>query len=204
MFDDETIYGTAYDWADDSEDLPWHREAVPPLLHAFLGDCSETYRVLDLGSGSGTIGIELADRGHEVVGVDLIEDAIEMGRRRADERGVDIEFFRSDILEWEASQPFDIVVDCGLLHVLSGEQIEEYGPKLREWLADDGDYFLSHFVPRHRFDWRPMGPTRRSADELTELLPDELTLETRACETIYPFFLAGPVARFGHFWFSSG
>lgn len=203
MFDDEAIYETAYEWADGDEDLPWHRESLPPILHAYLGGVSEPKTVLDLGSGTGTMAVALAERGHEVLGIDFMEDAVERGRRRADERGVDVEFVHADILEWDPPGTFEIVLDCGLLHGLAASDIDRYNDRLLEVLADDGDYFLSHFIKRHALDWGLIGPTRRRRESIADLLPDELTLEAYAFETVPTVFKSGPTARYGHFWWTT-
>lgn len=197
------VYQRFYDSADGPEDLPWHRDSLPPLLHAFLANVSEPKSILDLGSGAGLIATALAERGHDVVGVDFVEDAIEASREHAAERGVDVEFVHADVVEWEAPHPFDIVLDYGLYHDLDEADAEQYRDRLySRRLADDGDYFLTHFTRRNLFDWRPIGPHRRSVDEIVETFEDELSFETVTYETISVPIPVGPTARYGHLWFS--
>lgn len=202
MFDDETIYDAAYGWADRDEDLPWHRESLPPLLHVYMGGLDEPRTIVDFGSGTGTMAVELADRGHDVLGVDFMEEAVEMSRRRAAEREVEVEFVHANVLEWEPPRPFDIVLDCGLLHGLAEADIERYNERLLASLADEGDYFLSHFIKRHLLDWWPACPIRRRRASVVDLVPDDLTLETYAYESVPTLFENGPNARYGHFWWS--
>lgn len=201
MFDLETIFRNFYERADRPEDLPWHIEQLPPLLDAYLEGYSERLSILDLGSGSGLFAVEMARRGHDVTGLDFIEDAIEMSRKRADRADLDVEFVHADVLEWESAGSFDVVVDSGLFHGLSEEQIQRYNDRLLQRVTEGGSYFLSHFVKRHPFDWRPIGPYRRSSEALIDCLPDELSLRTDAYKTVYPPFPVGPSARMGHFWF---
>jgi ubiquinone/menaquinone biosynthesis C-methylase UbiE len=61
-------------------------------------------RVLDVPSGPGRHAVELASRGIAVTGLDITEPLLEEGRRRASERGVEVEFVRGDMRElpWEA------------------------------------------------------------------------------------------------------
>jgi ubiquinone/menaquinone biosynthesis C-methylase UbiE len=52
-------------------------------------------RVLDLGCGDGTTAIPLAQRGADVVGIDIAENLVEAGKRRAEEAGLDRLRFQS-------------------------------------------------------------------------------------------------------------
>jgi 23S rRNA (uracil1939-C5)-methyltransferase len=61
-------------------------------------------RVLDLYCGTGTIGLLLADKVKEVVGVELVPDAVEMARSNALENGIEnVTFFEGHVKEFLAS-----------------------------------------------------------------------------------------------------
>lgn len=71
------------------------------------------HRVLDLGSGDGTTVLPAAQRGAEVLGVDIARNLVEAGNRRAREHGVDcLKFQEGDAsnLHMLADQSFDLVV----------------------------------------------------------------------------------------------
>jgi len=71
------------------------------------------HRVLDLGSGDGTTALPAAQRGAEVLGVDIARNLVEAGNRRAREHGVDcLKFQEGDAsnLHMLADQSFDLVV----------------------------------------------------------------------------------------------
>ncbi|MBI4361802.1 MAG: methyltransferase domain-containing protein, partial [Euryarchaeota archaeon] len=57
-------------------------------------------RVVDLGCGSGRNALFLARRGHRVVGVDYVEEALRAARGEARRRRVDrrVRFYRGDLL----------------------------------------------------------------------------------------------------------
>jgi magnesium-protoporphyrin O-methyltransferase len=75
---------------------------LPPDLHG--------QRVLDAGCGTGTMSIELAQRGAEVVAIDLSPTLVDHARERAEEQGVyDIDFRAGDMLD-PALGTFDYVV----------------------------------------------------------------------------------------------
>jgi len=54
-------------------------------------------RALDLGTGSGIWAVELAKRGWNVTGVDLVDKALERADHRAREAGVSVRFLKADV-----------------------------------------------------------------------------------------------------------
>jgi ubiquinone/menaquinone biosynthesis C-methylase UbiE len=77
-------------------------EAVSRLLELEPG-----MRVLDVPCGEGRIGGRLAARGREVVGVDVTERFLELGR----ERHPGVRFVRGDMRELAYEEEFDAVVN---------------------------------------------------------------------------------------------
>lgn len=67
----------------------------------------EKLRILDIGCAQGTLALLLAERGHEVVAVDLREDFLTYAKTRH-ERG-QIEFVCADVLKDEIHGEFDLV-----------------------------------------------------------------------------------------------
>lgn len=73
-------------------------------------------RLLDLYCGAGTLGLTLASRAREVLGVEQIESAVDDARRTAERNGItNAEFVRADVESWvrePAARPqhFDCVV----------------------------------------------------------------------------------------------
>jgi SAM-dependent methyltransferase len=68
-------------------------------------------RALDLACGAGRNAVWLAEQGWTVTAVDFSDVAIENARGLAAERGVEVEWLRADLREWEpAPGAFDLVV----------------------------------------------------------------------------------------------
>ncbi len=76
-------------------------------------DLAPGHRVLDLGCGDGTTALPAAQRGAEVLGVDIARNLVAAGNRRAREHGLDrLEFREGDAcnLSALADRSFDLVV----------------------------------------------------------------------------------------------
>lgn len=74
---------------------------------------TDTFNILDIGTGSGCIAISLAKllRNSEVTAIDISENALEVARRNALSNGVAVDFILSDILSNpHLTKRFDIIV----------------------------------------------------------------------------------------------
>jgi SAM-dependent methyltransferase len=80
------------------------------LAEQVLGllDLRKGARVLDLGCGSATLAVELAERGYDVTGLDLF---IANAHRRARLRNVTLTLIEQDMATLEASESFDAVIN---------------------------------------------------------------------------------------------
>src|SRR5262244_2676117 len=74
---------------------------------------------LDVGCGTGFLALELAARGHHVVGVDFASAMIEEARRKAAARGLSVRFEEADAEQLPfAPRSFDLVVSRHVLWTL--------------------------------------------------------------------------------------
>jgi len=92
-----------------------------------LGDLSGR-RILDVGCGPGRYAVAAAERGAEVVGIDISRAMLEIARERAGQRSVDetCGFVQADFAAYEADREFDVALLMGVL---------EYLPDPRPFLA---------------------------------------------------------------------
>ncbi|HVG22549.1 MAG TPA: methyltransferase domain-containing protein [Thermoanaerobaculia bacterium] len=180
--------------AGDPTRLPWHQEAPPKILVDAVAAVGRG-RALDVGSGAGVFSVWLAGQGMDVTGIDLFPEAVAMGEARAREHAVRVNFIAGDLFSFEPPHPFDLAFDSGCLHALVGGSVDAYKRQLLRWLAPRGEYVLGHWGKRHAFDWRPIGPRRRSEETVKEIFAPELTavdVHVEDFETPLPF---GPVVR---------
>jgi cyclopropane fatty-acyl-phospholipid synthase-like methyltransferase len=125
---------------------PWDTGISPPELLAFIST-HPPGRALDLGCGTGTNAITLAQHGWQVIGVDFVGRAIRAARRKAKQAGMQVEFRVDDVSRLRGvSGPFDLVLDIGCLHSLTPQQKAAYIDNLPRLLAPQGTFLLYAFV----------------------------------------------------------
>jgi SAM-dependent methyltransferase len=147
-----------------------------------------TSPVLDVGCGTGEHALFLAERGHQVTGIDFVEEAIRRARVKAAARGVSVEFLVKDALtlrDWD--EHFASVIDCGLFHVFSDADRRRYVQGLAHVLEPADRLFLMCFS-----DAEPgnEGPRRVSRQELYDAFADGWEIESieRSQFTVDPEF----------------
>jgi SAM-dependent methyltransferase len=108
---------------------------------------------LDLGCGSGVWGIKLAERGWQVTGIDVVDKALDRGRERARESGVEMRLIQGDVTDLrdtDIGSDFRLVLDTGTFHGLDAEQRAAMGREVSAIAADDCTVLLDCFAPRRR------------------------------------------------------
>ncbi len=110
---------------------------------------SEGMRILDLGTGSGYLSFPIAKNnpGCEVVGLDIVNDALETNRMRADSEGIkNLSFISYDGIDFPFEEKsFDLVVTRYALHHFP--DIEHSIGEVSRVLKSDGMLFISDPCP---------------------------------------------------------
>ena len=108
---------------------------------------------LDLGTGSGIWAIQLAKRGWQVTGVDVVEKAL----RRADDRvktaGGDVQLVHGDVTQLSSAgigSGFRLLLDTGTFHGLKDRQREAMGREVDSVAAPDASLLMLVWPRRRR------------------------------------------------------
>ena len=98
---------------------PWDTGISPPELAAFIR-ANPPGRALDLGCGTGTNSITLAQNGWQVIGVDFIGKAIHKARAKARQLDINVDFYVDDVTRlYKINGLFNLVLDIGCFHYLT-------------------------------------------------------------------------------------
>ena len=121
---------------------PWDTGITPPELMDFI-EANLPGRALDLGCGTGTNAITLAQNGWQVTGIDFVNRAIQVAQAKAHQGNLDIDFQTRDVTRLDdLTAPFDLVLDIGCFHSLSDADKKAYVHNLRRLLAENGTFLL--------------------------------------------------------------
>jgi SAM-dependent methyltransferase len=167
-----------------SGQLPWDTGFPEPLLVEFV-DSQRIARglALDIGAGTGTNAIWLAERGFDVLGVDVAPLAVEKATAKLDGRPLRCRFAAADFLDGATvGGPFQFVFDRGCFHVFDepGERAR-FAERVAAALVPEG-LWLS-VIGSTEGPPREFGPPRRSAQQvLCAIEPSLEIVEFRSAE----------------------
>jgi SAM-dependent methyltransferase len=108
------------------------------LMRVVREERIEPCRAIDLGCGTGTNAVWLAQQGFEVTGADLSSLAVDRSRSRAAAAGVRVRFLTADLLRPPAlGGPFSFFFDRGCYHVLRRTDVNGYLRTLEDAIQPD-------------------------------------------------------------------
>lgn len=159
---------------------PWDTGITPPELVELVESADiPPGRALDIGCGTGTNVIYLAQHGFEAVGTDIAWLAIRQARTKARQAGVDAAFHTAEVLKLGKREGpalgdrFDLAIDIGCFHGLPSLERPAYVAMLRRVLGADGLFLLYAWGPRKMLG-RDVGLT---PDEAQALFADDFRAE---------------------------
>jgi SAM-dependent methyltransferase len=141
---------------------PWERAAThpaaAPLVHSSFDRETQRLtaplgRALDVGCGNGAWSLELAKRGWEVVGIDLVATAVRTARHRVAQSNANVKIVHGDITrmrEAGVGADFRLVWDFGTIHGLTPEQRAATGREIDAVTTPDAVILLMAWTPARR------------------------------------------------------
>lgn len=124
---------------------PWDTGHSPPELMEFIQQ-HPVGCALDLGCGTGTNVITLAQHGWQAMGIDFISSAIQNARRKAKRANIHADFEIGDVTRLDhITGPYDLILDIGCFHSLPNTRRGAYLQGVQRLLAPGGTFLLYSF-----------------------------------------------------------
>jgi len=154
-----------------SGDLPWDTGCPDTYLVQMVSRwpiCRGL--VLDIGCGTGTNSIWLAQQGFDVIGLDLSAEAIAIATKRAAEQGVSCRFTSSDFLDFEVEDwACFFLFDRGCFHSMPDEEARRAFAARAADVLSPGGLWLS-MIGNIDDPLQDQGPPKLSARQIATLL----------------------------------
>jgi len=149
---------------------PWDTGITPPEVNGYLKE-NGPGRALDLGCGTGTNVITLAENGWQVEGIDYVGRAIKAARRKAKKRGLGdrVQFRVGDVLSSELYRgEYDLILDIGCFHSILIDKVDRYLLNIYSHLNSGGSLLM--YVHLNKNPVTGHGATEASLKKLGEKL----------------------------------
>jgi S-adenosylmethionine-dependent methyltransferase len=107
------------------ERLKIHRRTYVPWLNSLFS--LRGSKILEIGAGTGSSTVAMAEQGAEVIGIDILEQGISVAKDKCRAFGVHADFVVGNFLDYspQESRPFDAVIFfASLEHMLLHERLE--------------------------------------------------------------------------------
>ena len=140
-------------WEDAATDPPFVSKFQEMIAREESGRTPPFGSALDLGTGSGIWGIELAKRGWQVTGIDFVEKALDRARERAQRSGVNVKLVNGDVTKLRNANigtGFQLVLDTGTFHDFEIATQQAMGREIDAVAATDATVLLLIWPKRKR------------------------------------------------------
>ena len=148
---------------------PWDIGQPQPAVVRLASEGRFTGAVLDAGCGTGENALHIASLGSPVLGrlpvlgIDVAETALAIARKKARDRGLEVDFAAADAFHLERlGRKFKMVLDCGLFHTFDADERPAYVASLASVTEHDGTLYVLCFSD----DGPDTGPHPISQQEL--------------------------------------
>jgi ubiquinone/menaquinone biosynthesis C-methylase UbiE len=121
---------------------PWDSGISPPELYEFMAQ-HKPGRAIDLGCGTGTNVITLAQAGWQVTGIDFAVRAIQIAKRKTKNASVTANLILGDVTKFKTDSRFDLALDLGCFHGIDDKAA--YLDQLTRILAPGGFWLMYGF-----------------------------------------------------------
>ncbi len=154
-------------------------------------------RALDVGCGTGSHTIELARRGWQATGIDVIPQAVRRARERADAEAATVSFVLGDVTALENSEvgsDYSFFLDVGCFHGLAEQQRHPFARGVTAAATPDATLLMLAFRPGRR----PLLPRGADRAEIAAAFRDWTVIDEQPADTSG---MPGPLKKVSPQWF---
>jgi SAM-dependent methyltransferase len=123
---------------------PWDTGITPPEVYEYLDNHSPG-KALDLGCGTGTNSLTMAENGWQTTGVDFVPRAVRIARRKAHRAGLEekVNFQVGDVLSYGfVAGEYDLILDIGCFHSFRGDDVRRFAENVALLIKPGGNFLL--------------------------------------------------------------
>jgi 2-polyprenyl-3-methyl-5-hydroxy-6-metoxy-1,4-benzoquinol methylase len=147
-------------------DTPWDTGMPETALINLITQWPKSInRVLEIGCGTGTNAVWLAEQGLEVTAIDISEKALSLAEKRCAERNVQCRLIKADFLTSTPAGQYDLLFDRGCFHCTEEEARKDFARQAALHLKP-GSFWLSLIGNKDQNSPEGQGPPRLSATEI--------------------------------------
>ena len=139
----------------------------------------KTGLVLDVGMGEGRDVLFLAEKGFQVTGVDLSEIAVNKCLKLAEEKGLSVEAFVGDFLDFYPNNRFDIIISNSTLHLMEKDSVRRAIVRMKKMTRKNGLNIIAVFTEEDTSDV----PYKFKKDELKLFYKDWKVIDYKEFST---------------------
>ncbi len=103
-------------------------------------------KVLDVGVGEGRNALYLAEKGFDVTGIDVSEEAVDKFRGFAGEKNVQVKGVAKNVADFEFDEDYDVVICVATLHLILRDQMLETVKKMKSYTKKNGLNLITVFT----------------------------------------------------------
>lgn len=156
-------------WEEAEQHSPFVEKITKMFEREENGNTAPFGKALDIGCGSGVWGINLAKRGWDVTGIDIVDKALQRAQERIKQENVNVKLVKDDVTELhKIGEDYKLVLDTGTFHGLTKEQRKAMGKAVNNIADQDATVLLLVWDPK----WRGPLPGGASREEIETCFPD--------------------------------
>jgi SAM-dependent methyltransferase len=176
------------------------------LLQTCFAEFGKPGEIVDLGCGTGTLAIELAKMGIQVIGIDLSDDMLAIASQKAEEetfpRGGSVTWLEQDMREWTVAKQVDAVLSLcdSLNYIMEEDGVQQVFQHVFEGLRPGGWFVFDVHTPYQLEQYAEHQPFMLNEDDIAYIWTSEYEENRREIEHAITFFVrAGETEMFTRF-----